>query len=146
MKHAFALTALALGLAACQPGGGEGTGIVTADDAETFSAIGPDETIRLTGTEPFWGGEVAGGTLRYSTPDDIDGTMITVTRFAGNNGLGYSGMLEGAQLDLAITPGDCSDQMSDRTYPFHATLKLGEETRNGCAWTEAMPFTGPEVP
>jgi uncharacterized membrane protein len=45
-----------------------------------------------------------------------------------------------------ITPGVCSDGMSDRTYPFVATLRLGDETRNGCAWSENSPFVGPETP
>jgi len=36
--------------------------------------------------------------------------------------------------------------MSDRTYPFTATLKIGDDTRNGCAWTEREPFSGPQHP
>lgn len=131
-------------LAGCQPAGGGDA--ITMDEAEVYDAIGPDETVHLTGTEPFWGGEVAGGSLRYTTPEDIGGTLIPVERFAGNNGLSFSGSLGGAALDLAITPGECSDGMSDRAYPFVASLQLGEESRSGCAWTDAMPFTGPEAP
>lgn len=138
--------ALALPLAACQPGP-EGPNGTTRDTAgEAFSAIGPEETVQFTGTEPFWGGKVAGSTLTYSTPENVDGMTITVERFAGNNGLGYSGTLEGQSFDMAITPGECSDGMSDRTYPFTVTLKIGEDQRSGCAWTEKTPFTGPEHP
>ena len=131
-------------LAGCQ--GQSGDGIVTADEAEVFDAIGPDETVQFTGTEPFWGGDASEGQLRYTTPENIDGVVIPVDRFAGNNGLSFSGSLEGADFDMTVTPGDCSDGMSDRTYPFVATLQIGEETRSGCAWTQGMPFTGPAAP
>lgn len=134
-----ALAALSL-LAACQSSG--------EDDRSTrpFDGIGPKETIRFTGTEPFWGGEAAGDTLTYTTPDDIEGTTINVQRFAGNSGLGLSGTLSGSKFDMVVTEGACSDGMSDREYPYTVTLQLGEETRMGCAWTDRQPFTGPANP
>ena len=121
------------------------TGIAAGKSAR-FAAIRADEIIRFTGTEPFWGGVVTGAELVYSTPENQQGETIAVRRFAGNNGLGYSGMRGGAPFDMTITPGACSDGMSDRTYPFTVTLKLGEEQRNGCAWTERAPFSGPANP
>ena len=41
---------------------------VPGDTADTspFAGIAEDEVLRFTGTEPFWGGEVSGGTLTYS--------------------------------------------------------------------------------
>jgi len=117
-----------------------------AKDSVPYSGIGPGETIRFTGTEPFWGGEANGGTLTYKTPENIDGTTIEVERFAGRNGLSLSGQLDGAAFDMAITPGACSDGMSDRTYPFTVTLEVGGEQRRGCAWTAGKPFSGPENP
>lgn len=114
--------------------------------AARFDAIGVDETIRLTGTEPFWGGTIAAGALTYTTPENQAGDTLAVRRFAGNNGLGFSGTLQGNALDLTITPGACSDGMSDRSYPFTATLRIGEEQRSGCAWTDRRPFTGPAAP
>ena len=118
----------------------------TQDESTPFAGIAQDETVRFTGTEPFWGGRVQGDALTYTTPEDPDGATITVRRFAGMNGLGYSGTLNGASFDLAITPGTCSDQMSDRSYPYTATLRLGDDTRNGCAFTDAQPFSGPDMP
>ena len=69
-----------------------------------------------------------------------------VERFAGRGGISFSGELDGAELEMMVTPLACSDGMSDRAYPFTATLKLGEETRKGCAWTERQPFSGPDHP
>lgn len=142
----------ALPLAACQPGGSSsaadaaGAELPDAGSTEAWSGIGPDEMLRFTGTEPFWGGEVAGGSLTYTTPENIDGTAIDVERFAGRGGLSFSGQYEGAGFEMAVTPLECSDGMSDRTYPFTVTLQLGEEQRNGCGWTERQPFTGSEHP
>jgi uncharacterized membrane protein len=105
-------------------------------DMQPYSGIAETEVLHLTGTEPFWGGSIANGTLTYSTPENIEGTAIAVTRFAGRGGVSFSGELEGAPLDLAITPGECSDGMSDRTYPLHATLQIGSEQRVGCAYRD----------
>jgi uncharacterized membrane protein len=117
-----------------------------ADETAAYAGIAEDEALRFTGTEPFWGGEVAGGTLTYTTPENIDGTRIEVERFAGRGGLSYSGTLGEARFDMTVTELACSDGMSDRTYPFTVTLAIGEETRTGCAWSERHPFEGPEHP
>ena len=137
-------TIAALALAACQSGGESGA--VDTSDPQPYSGIGADETVQFTGTEPFWGGEVSGGMLTYSTPDNQQGESIAVERFAGRNGVSWTGTLGDAPFTLAVTPGDCSDGMSDRAFPFAAMAEIGGETREGCAWTDAQPFTGPQHP
>lgn len=119
---------------------------VTADTAHKFAAIGEDEAVEFTGTEPFWGGKAQGAVLTYRTPDNPEGWTIAVKRFSGLNGLSLSGSWNGDAFDLLVTEGQCNDGMSDRTYPFTVTLKVGKETRTGCAWTESKPFTGPKAP
>lgn len=149
MRHGIALYPIALLLAACQPGGHDGGGAdVPGDSAsgEPYAGIGTDEMLRFTGTEPFWGGQLGGGKMTYNTPENPAGWTIPVNRFAGRNGLGFSGVLEGESLEMAVTPGACSDGMSDRSYPFVVTLRIGEDVRNGCAWSERSPFSGPENP
>ncbi|UAB77777.1 hypothetical protein INR77_13490 [Erythrobacter sp. SCSIO 43205] len=114
-------------------------------DAQPFDAIAADEAISVLGTEPFWNiGVTASGnghSARYSTPERPDGTSFPVSRFAGNNGLGFSGELEGRAVVLTITPGTCSDQMSDRDYPYTATLLLGDSALQGCAFTSREPYS-----
>ncbi|QZD94513.1 COG3650 family protein [Qipengyuania gelatinilytica] len=142
IRQALVLAAASISLSACQSGDGEpGSG-----PTDAFDAIGAEETIHFTGTEPFWGGEISGTEARYSTPENPDGTAFAVQRFAGNNGLGFTGAIMGAPFDLTITPGDCSDGMSDRTYPYTATLLLGGNQRNGCAYTDVQGIAGPENP
>lgn len=115
-------------------------------DTHAYAGIAADELLRFTGTEPFWGGQAAGGTLTYTTPDNPDGLTIRVDRFAGRNGVSFSGRLEDRDLVMAISPGRCGDGMSDRVYPFNVTLRIGDEIRNGCAWSDDHPFAGPVAP
>jgi uncharacterized membrane protein len=122
-----------LGLYACFGGAEETPGEVPA-----FDDIAESDVITALGNEPFWNAVIEADALTYSTPEDIDGQAISVTRFAGNGGLGISGELNGAPFNLAVTPGECSDTMSDRSYPFTATLTIGEEQRNGCAYTDSQ--------
>lgn len=145
----------ALLAAACQPAGAPGTGdraagpltaVKSSGPQDAFAAIAADETIRFLGTEPFWDGTVQGTELVYKSLENEAGETVTVERFAGNNGLGFSGTLGGRPLDMTVTPGQCSDGMSDRTFPFTVTLKIGSSLLSGCAWTDRMPYTGPANP
>ena len=150
IRTILAVATVCLMLIGCQQSGHDAAGqagsSTSARSTEAYAGVNAGETIRFTGTEPFWGGEVTGAELRYTTPENQAGSVITVERFAGNNGVAYSGALNGNAFDMTVTPGQCSDGMSDRTYPFTVTLKIADETRGGCAWTDRMRFTGPENP
>lgn len=138
------ILAFGLMLAACQSGAEE---MIPGDSpTDPYAGISPEEVVQFTGTEPFWGGQVSGQTLTYSTPENPDGATIEVERFAGRNGLSFSGTLDGADFIMTVTPGQCNDGMSSRTYPFTATLQVRGEVRQGCAWTEEQPFQGPGAP
>ena len=113
---------------------------------EPYDGIAEIEQITLLGNEPFWNIKIAGETATFSSPDDLDGTEFAVTRFAGNNGLGFSGELQGQAMQIAVTPGSCSDGMSDRDYPFAATIAWGDRSLKGCAYTDHQPFSGDEAP
>ncbi|HKT84842.1 MAG TPA: hypothetical protein VJQ77_02015 [Novosphingobium sp.] len=117
-----------------------------SEDHRPWHGITVDEEVRFTGTEPFWGGEISGTELTYKTPDQPKGERIAVSRFAGRGGLSFSGKLAAGPMTLAVTPGKCSDGMSDRAYPFMATLQIGSEVRQGCAWTDRQPYAGGEAP
>ena len=146
VRFATLAAALSVALVGCQPGPEGPEGTTTDAPGEAFAQIAPDETARFTGTEPFWGGQVAGGSLTYSTVEDPDGTTIAVERTRIAEPVVAGEALDGTSFDMAITPGECSDGMSDRTYPFTVTLRIGEEQRTGCAWTDRMPFSGPANP
>lgn len=133
---------LALVLAACGPtkdGGIDPNG-------ETFDAVTQEEIVSMTGTEPFWNLQIESAEALWTTPDNPNGTRFAVTRFAGNNGLGFTGTLDGAAITATLTPGQCSDGMSDRVFPYVATIALGEETLQGCGYTDQQPYTGEPAP
>ena len=151
----LASAGLAVLLAACQPGGGDagasprevnGVAVPDADSTEAYDGIGANETVHFLGTEPFWGGEITGTSLKYSWSEEPDEVAIPVKRFTGRNGLSFSGTLKGAAFEMMITPLECSDGMSERSYPFTVTLKIGDDLRNGCGWTARQPFKGDEHP
>lgn len=118
-------------------------GLTPGDTSETkpYDGVAASETVRFTGTEPFWGGQVAGSSLVYKTPDNPDGTTITVERFAGRGGMSWSGTYQGKPFRLAVSEGECSDGMSDRSYPLTATLAVAGEQRSGCAWSDKRTFS-----
>jgi uncharacterized membrane protein len=120
--------------------------VATAADTAGYSGIGVDETVHFSGTEPFWGGQVTGKALTYTTPQSPAGEGVAVERFAGRNGISFSGQLAAMPFMLAVTPGKCSDGMSDRSYPFTATLQVRGKLREGCAWTDKQAFTGAARP
>ncbi|TRD11868.1 hypothetical protein FGU71_08380 [Erythrobacter insulae] len=120
------------------------------EDGAVFGGISPEATINLVGNEPFWGFQIVpegmGYTATYTTPENIAGTAAMVTRFEGNNGLGFSGELDDAALQIALTPGECSDTMSDAIYPYTATVSVGDVTLFGCGYTSDEPASvGPNA-
>jgi len=120
-------------------------------DARPFDGIAQTANITVLGNEPFWAIDIDpraddGFIALYSTPQNLDGTEFAVSRFAGNNGVGFNGELDGEAVQIALTPGDCSDAMTDRSYPYTATVLRGEVTLYGCAYTSDQPFIGEEMP
>lgn len=134
-------------LAALLPGGcNPATQDGINSEGKTFDAVAPNEVVTLSGTEPFWSLRIEADAAVWSTPENQPGSRFAVSRFAGNNGMGFSGTLEGRALTATLTPGECSDGMSDRRFPFVATIVLGEETFAGCGYTTSQPFTGDPAP
>ena len=98
-----------------------------------------NEPLRITpvkaiGTEPFWGARVEGRCVTYSTPEDQKGTRIWTRFNPGPDGGVWVGSLDGQPFKLItrLRP-DCSDGMSDRSYPMEAILTVRGEERRGCA-------------
>ena len=140
----FGMVAL-LALTACT-GDAKGPGSGTEGPTSAYDGIEQAEKLSLGGTEPFWSATISGETLVWTTPEISEGLTIPVKRFAGNNGLGFSGDLDGKFIQIAVTPGECSDGMSDRTYPFTVTMMLGDQQLQGCGYSDVQLFEGEETP
>jgi uncharacterized membrane protein len=113
-------------------------------DAQPFDTISTDATVTMLGSEPSWqlvvepsGEELAAS---FGGEGGKAGRAFRVVRFSGNNGIGFSGQLDGNSVQVAVTPGECVDATRDAIYPYTATLALGDQTLYGCAFTDAEPF------
>lgn len=115
-------------LAACKPAEQPAA---PASPVMTVSAMPP--RMQALGTEPFWSVEIAPDGLRYSDPENIEGTAFAATAVPDGAGGRWTGTLRGQPLTLLVLPGACSDGMSDTVYPFKATLERGGQTLSGCA-------------
>ena len=93
----------------------------------------PQMHFQATGTEPFWAVEVLPGALRYAAPEQLDGITFAATASSLGSGYRYAGTMAGAPVTLAITPGTCSDGMSDRVYAYTAALTIDGLVMHGCA-------------
>lgn len=85
------------------------------------------------GNEPFWSVQARGGTLVFTTPDDQEGVTLSGRRVPSLVGTVILGSGPKGEFHLGVTPGDCSDGMSDRTHAFHSTFIYGGTTYQGCA-------------
>lgn len=93
----------------------------------------PANKLRALGTEPFWSAEIDGRCVTYFTPQNQSGTRVWA-KFDASQGGSWSGSLDGKPFKLSIKKRqDCSDGMSDRSFPFEATLQVNGEERRGCA-------------
>jgi uncharacterized membrane protein len=85
------------------------------------------------GNEPFWSVEARGATLVFKTPDDQAGVTLSGRRVPSLVGTVILGTGPKGEFHLGVTPGECSDGMSDRTYAHASTFIYAGTTYKGCA-------------
>lgn len=93
-------------------------------------------TLRAAGTEPFWGLEIAGKTMKLSMPGD-EGDAVTEYTVEYTTSAGDNRIIASGPLTVTLSPVACSDGMSDFTYPYSVEAVLvGKEavTMKGCAY------------
>ena len=129
----FATAAALTTLAACsQPAADKAP--AAPIEARTLAGVDLDQPLRVLGTEPFWAVEITPAGLTYSgvgRPEQkaanpgpaLQGTVATWTTETEAK----------TPLVVTLTATDCSDGMSDRTYPLTARVEIGTETLTGCA-------------
>lgn len=129
----FATAAALTTLAACsQPASNKAPAAPV--EARTLAKVDLDQPLRVLGTEPFWAVEITPAGLTYSGVDRpeqkaanpgpaLQGTVATWTTETEAK----------TPLVVTLTATDCSDGMSDRTYPLTARVEIGGESLTGCA-------------
>lgn len=113
-------------------------------DAAVLAGVDLGKPVRALGTEPFWSVEITRDALIYTRVDQpaqrapnrgatVQGTVAT---FASTTDLNQA-------LNVALIATECSDGMSDRTYPLTARVEIGADTLSGCAAPAATLTTQP---
>jgi uncharacterized membrane protein len=116
--------------------GGAAVDCVATEDVSPWDAArARGVAFRAIGTEPGWLVEVDGGdapALRAEL-DYGERSLEATAVEAAADGSGYHATAaDGTRIELAIQPGDCSDGMSDQTYPARVELTEGGRTLQGC--------------
>lgn len=106
---------------------------VRAAGGTTVAAAPVPPSFRALGTEPFWSARVEGATLAWSTPEQPNGQAVPIIRKDEGGKAVVSAKVGGQALVLEVSPGACSDGMSDTVYPLTVTRRLGEDVQHGCA-------------
>jgi uncharacterized membrane protein len=102
--------------------------------AATLAGVDLGRPVRALGTEPFWSVEITPDTIVYTRMDQptqrapnrgatVQGTMAT---YATSTDLNQA-------LNVVLIATECSDGMSDRTYPLTARVEIADDTLSGCA-------------
>lgn len=107
--------------------------------APTQAGRFPDRLVGL-GTEPFWNVTVNGGQIGYRDPETPNQQTAQVSRHSEGGRLHLTGRLDGRALRAVFVTEQCSDGMSDRTYPYSLVLTLGGRTLRGCAYPAPSPM------
>jgi uncharacterized membrane protein len=111
-----------------------------ANSAQTSPPATRSEEFRVVGTEPFWGISVGKRGIVYSTTDSkprsfpYSAPMTAQGRPADLVRVYRLQSKPNTNNVLVIKKvAACSDSMSDKQYPYSATLILDNAVREGCA-------------
>jgi uncharacterized membrane protein len=92
--------------------------------------------LNLVGTEPFWAVQISkeAKTAKFSRPGeaDLDASYPVESKGAGGAVVLTSSSPDG-DIVMTLTKKECSDGMSDRKYPWEASVAYKGQTLKGCA-------------
>ena len=98
--------------------------------------------VRALGTEPFWGVDLTGTELVYAGADRPEQRAPQPRPLIQGTTATYEAVTSaGTSISVMLAATECSDGMSDRTYPLSAVVRLGDETLTGCAASVAAIMT-----
>ena len=103
------------------------------------AAAGEPAAWHAFGNEPFWSVQAHDGALVFSTPGNQPGTRLSGRRVPSPTGTVILGTGPDGEFRLGITPGACSDGMSDRRHVYASTFRYGDARSTGCAEAVARP-------
>jgi len=144
MRSVLAAFAI-LALAACSPADGPAAPPAPPESAPMLGGVDLGQPIRALGTEPFWNVELTGSEMIYSGVDRPEqrapqpGSVVQ-----GTTATWEAETAAGTTISVMLAATECSDGMSDRTYPLSAIVRIGDEVLTGCAATVAAIMSAGE--
>ncbi|MDI1327995.1 MAG: hypothetical protein PSV23_14485 [Brevundimonas sp.] len=134
-----------LALSACSQGGEPEAAPPAAEPAPTLAGVDLTKPLRALGTEPFWSVELTGTELVYTSPEPPE-HRATQPRpvVQGTTATWESKTAAGTAFSITLVATECSDGMSDRTYPLTAMVRIGETSLSGCAASAAAIMSAGE--
>ena len=117
-RRTFLIALSATALSACATLPAADTPVAPTEEAAWFAL----------GTEPFWNVEITPQHINYH---DADGRQIRVATPRVTHHAGARRYVTD-QISVEITPGTCSDGMSDRKYADTVQVVAGGRTLSGC--------------
>ncbi len=147
MRPLFAALAV-LVLTACSPAEEPAPPPEAPEPAPVLGGVDLARPVRALGTEPFWSVELTGTEMVYTTPEPPEQRAPQPNPLVqGTTATWEAETADGTALSVTLIATECSDGMSDRTYPLTAMVKLGEQELTGCAAsTAAVLSTGESGP
>ena len=130
-----ALSLVALALAACsRQSEGPPPPAPPPEPSHILGGVDLDKPIRAVGNEPFWYVTLDGTHMVYGGPDRPERSVTQSPVVMRGTTATFTGQAaQGGALEVTLVATECSDGMSDRTYPLVARVKVGGETLIGCA-------------
>jgi uncharacterized membrane protein len=133
-----------LALAACSQGG-EPAVAPPAEPATMLAGVDLGQSVRALGTEPFWSVELTGTEMIYTSPEPPEYRAVQPKPVVqGTTATLDSRTATGAAFTVTLVATECSDGMSDRTYPLTAMVTIGDVRLNGCAASSAAILSAGE--
>lgn len=137
MRPLFAALAV-LALAACSPADEPSPPPAQPEPAPMLGGVDLGQPIRALGTEPFWGVELTGTEIVYTGVDRPEQRAPQPEPLVQGTTANYEAETSaGTPISVMLAATECSDGMSDRTYPLSAIVRIGDEVLTGCAATVA---------
>ena len=107
--------------------------------------VEPLRIFRAFGTEPFWGLDITPQTLSWSGVDQpVQTAPNPGATVLGTTAVYRTETAAGTLMVLTLIATECSDGMSDRTWPLTVKVELGDQTFSGCAATKAFVDAAPK--
>ena len=147
MRRLFAVLSV-LVLAGCSPAEEPASSPEPPLPAAVLGGVELAGPLRAIGTEPGWSVDLTGTEMVYTAPEAPEQRAPRPEPVVqGTTATWEAETAAGTRLKVTLIATECSDGMSDRTYPLTAMVTVGDRALTGCAAsTAAIISTGESGP